>query len=71
MVRSDHTKNITIVNVFSDNRKLLSQFMRRIGMADLGKSSTLELRQQPKIVSNNAGNDCQYETKSGKNIREA
>ena len=45
--------------------------MRRIGMADLGKSSTLESRQQPKIVSNNAGNDCQYETKSGKNIREA
>ena len=45
--------------------------MRRIGMADLGKSSTLELTQQPKIVSNNAGYDCQYETKSGKNIREA
>ena len=62
-------KNITIVNGISDNRKLLSQFMRRIGIADLGKSSTLELTQQPKIVSNNAGNDCQYETKSGKNIR--
>ena len=45
--------------------------MRRIGMADLGKSPTLELRPQPKILSNNAGMDCQYETKSGKNIREA
>ena len=45
--------------------------MRRIGMADLGKSSTLELRQQSKIVPNNAANDCQYNSKSGKNIREA
>ena len=44
--------------------------MRRIGMADLGKTSTLESRQQAMIVSKNAGNDCQYETKSGKNIRE-
>ena len=37
-------------------------------MADLGKSSTLESRQQSKIVSNNADNDCQYNTKSGMNI---
>ena len=71
MVSIDHAKNIYIVNVVSDNRKLLSQFMRSIGMADLGKSSPLELRQQSKTVSYNADNDCQYNTKSGKNIAEA
>ena len=40
-------------------------------MADLGKSSTLELRPQSKIVPNNAANDCQHDINSGKKIREA